>query len=268
VTLYRDHAIVLRTHKLGEADRIITLFTKEHGRIRAVAKGVRRTKSKFGARLEPGSYVDCQIYTGKGMEIITQAEAIENYGDSLSQDYQRWTILHAIIEAVEKFTLNEYEKSSEQFALMHGAINALASESYDPSLILDAYLLRALSLAGFAPSFSTCSVCEKPGPHRYFSMMGGGSICDDCKTSAAATPDPLTLDLMDALMNSDWKSAVNVELKNRREASGLIAAYLQWHLEHGLRTLVHVERSPLLPSGSSPNNFDPQNRSSHKSESA
>jgi len=248
VTLYRDHAIVLRTHKLGEADRIITLLTRDHGRIRAVAKGVRRTKSKFGARLEPGSYVDCQIYTGKGMEIITQAEAIENYGDVLSQDYQRWTILHAIIEAVEKFTLNEYEKSSEQFALMHGAINALASESYDPSLILDAYLLRALSLAGFAPSFSTCSVCEKPGPHRYFSMMGGGSICDECKTSAAATPDPLTLDLMDALMNSDWKTAVQAELRNRREASGLIAAYLQWHLEHGLRTLVHVERSSLTES--------------------
>ena len=268
MTLYRDHAIVLRTHKLGEADRIITLFTRDHGRIRAVAKGVRRTKSKFGARLEPGSYVDCQIYTGKGMEIITQAEAIENYGDTLSQDYQRWTILHAIIEAVEKFTLNEYEKSSEQFALMHGAINALAQGSYDPSLILDAYLLRALSLAGFAPSLSTCSVCEKPGPHRYFSMMGGGSICDDCKTSAAATPDPQTLDLMDALMNSDWKTAVNAELRNRREASGLIAAYLQWHLEYGLRTLAHVERSPLTPNSISPHEFTSFTSNSPTSESA
>jgi len=77
VAVYRDQAIVLRTQKLGEADRIITLFTKEHGRLRAVAKGVRRTKSKFGARLEPTSYVDLQLYAGKTFDIVTQAEGMQ-----------------------------------------------------------------------------------------------------------------------------------------------------------------------------------------------
>ncbi len=84
--LYRDQGIVLRTQKLGEADRIITLFTKEHGRIKAVAKGVRRTKSRFGARLEPASYVDLQLYTGRTFDTITQVVSIENYGDALSSD--------------------------------------------------------------------------------------------------------------------------------------------------------------------------------------
>ena len=88
MAVYRDQAIVLRTQKLGEADRIITLFTKEHGRLRAVAKGVRRTKSKFGARLEPTSYVDLQLYSGKTFDIVTQAEGIENFGDALAMDYK------------------------------------------------------------------------------------------------------------------------------------------------------------------------------------
>jgi DNA repair protein RecO len=82
--LYRDEAIVLRTQKLGEADRIITMLTKEHGRIRGVAKGVRRTMSKFGARLEPGSHVDIQLHTGRTFDTITQVEALMNYGEEIS----------------------------------------------------------------------------------------------------------------------------------------------------------------------------------------
>ena len=94
VAVYRDQALVLRTQKLGEADRIVTLFTKEHGRLRAVAKGVRRTKSKFGARLEPASHVDIQLYTGKTFDVVTQVESVENYGDAISQDYQKLSLIH------------------------------------------------------------------------------------------------------------------------------------------------------------------------------
>ena len=100
--VYRDVAVVLRTQKLGEADRIITLFTKEHGRIKAVAKGVRKTKSKFGARLEPATHVDLQLYTGRSLETITQAVSIENYGQALAGDYQSWTVVNAILEAAER----------------------------------------------------------------------------------------------------------------------------------------------------------------------
>ncbi len=243
MTLYRDQAIVLRTQKLGEADRIITLFTKEHGRLRAVAKGVRRTKSRFGARLEPTSYVDLQLYTGKNLDTVTQAESIENYGDLLSSDYQQWTIANAILESAERFTAQEHEPALQHFLLVVGALKALAHQTYDPSLILDAYLLRSLSVAGYAPSLTNCSRCDEPGPHKYFSLMGGGSVCLNCKPSAAATPATETLQLMSDLQTGDWESAVSSELRNRREASGLIAAYLQWHLERGLRSLPLVERA-------------------------
>ena len=109
-------------------------------------------------------------------------------------------------------------------------------------MTLDAFLLRSLAIGGYAPSMSTCSRCEKPGPHRYFSLVGGGSVCVDCRPSASATPAPETLELMDALLTMNWEKASASEGKHQREASGLIAAYLQWHLERGLRSLPLVER--------------------------
>ena len=166
-----------------------------------------------------------------------------SFGDVLSGDYKRWTIANSILEAAERFTENEHEPAVQQFNLLVGALRALAHETYDSSLILDAYLLRALSVAGFAPSMMNCSICDKQGPHKYFSLVGGGSVCNDCKTNAAATPSAETLELMANLQTGDWESAIVAELRNRREASGLIAAYLQWHLERGLRSLPLVERA-------------------------
>lgn len=242
MSVYRDQAIVIRTQKLGEADRIITLFTREHGRIRAVAKGVRRTKSRWGARLEPGSHVDLQLYSGRTFDTVTQAVGIENYGDTLSLDYQRWTVASAILEAAERFVSHEHEPALQQYLLLVGALKVLAHETYDASLILDAFLLRSLAVAGYAPSLSNCSRCDTPGPHKYFSLVGGGSVCENCKPSAAPTPHPETLELMQQLLSGDWDLASGSEQRYRREASGLIAAYLQWHLERGLRSLPLVER--------------------------
>ena len=156
MSLYRDEAIVLRTQKLGEADRIITMLTREHGRIRGVAKGVRRTMSKFGARLEPGSHVDIQMYTGKTFDTVTQVEAIMNYGEAISNDYQRWTIASAILETAERFTAQESEPALQEFQLVVGGMKALAENRYDSSLILDAFLLRSLAIGGYAPSMSQC----------------------------------------------------------------------------------------------------------------
>jgi DNA repair protein RecO (recombination protein O) len=233
---------VLRTQKLGEADRIITLFTREHGRIKAVAKGVRRTKSRWGARLEPASHVDLQLYSGRSLDTVTQAVSIENFGDVLSLDYQRWTVASAILEAAERFTSQEHEPALQQYLLVVGSLKALAHETYDASLILDAYLLRSLAVAGYAPSLMNCSRCDAPGPHKYFSLVGGGSVCSTCKPSAAPTPHPETLELMQQLLSGDWASVMDSDTRFRREASGLIAAYLQWHLERGLRSLPLVER--------------------------
>ncbi|MBI3429798.1 MAG: DNA repair protein RecO, partial [Actinobacteria bacterium] len=197
----------------------------------------------FGARLEPGSHVDLQLFVGRTFDTITQVEALENYGDLVARDYQRWTIASAILETAERFTSQEHEPALQEYLLVVGGLKALAENQQNPSLILDAFLLRSLAIGGYAPSMTLCSRCEKPGPHRYFSLVGGGSVCADCRPSACATPAIETLELMSALLAGDWTLADSSEGRNRREASGLIAAYLQWHLERGLRSLPMVERA-------------------------
>jgi len=240
VSLYRDEAVVLRVQKLGEADRIITLLTKRHGRIRAVAKGVRRTKSKFGATVEPFSHVDVQLYPGRSLEIITQAESLHAYGEQLVRDYGRYTAGTAVLETAERLTAEEKEPSLRLFLLVLGALKALTER--EPGLVLDAFLLRAMSVSGYEPSLTSCGRCGEVGPHRWFTVPMGGSICSGCREPGAATVGVGALELMVALLEGDWETAEASESRARREASGLVAAYLQWHLERGLRSLPLVER--------------------------
>ena len=102
VRLYRDEAVVVRQHKLGEADRIITLLTKEHGLVRAVAKGVRRTRSKFGARLEPFAHVDVLLHPGRNLDIVTQVYSLDTFASAIVSDYGRYTTACAILETAER----------------------------------------------------------------------------------------------------------------------------------------------------------------------
>jgi DNA repair protein RecO (recombination protein O) len=241
--LYRDDAVVLRVQKLGESDRIITLFTRRHGRVRAVAKGVRRTTSKFGARLEPFGHVDVQIAVGRSLHTISQVEGIDLYGKRLVDDYPRYTTASAIAETAERLTSVEEEPALRLYLLTLGALRVLAEGEHASSLVLDSYLLRAMGFAGWAPALGACAVCGTSGQHRAFSVPAGGSVCPDCRPPGAAHPAPATLDLMSALAAGDWRVADGSEPAPRREASGLVAAHLQWHLERGLRSLPLVDRS-------------------------
>src|ERR1051325_1803430 len=99
---YRDEAVVLRTHKLGEADRIVTMLSRQHGKIRAVAKGVRRTASKFGARLEPMMVADVQLYEGRSLDTVTQAESLASYGATIAGDYAAYTAANAMVETADR----------------------------------------------------------------------------------------------------------------------------------------------------------------------
>ncbi|MDQ1615096.1 MAG: repair protein RecO [Actinomycetota bacterium] len=242
VGLYRDEGVVLRTQKLGEADRIITLLTREHGRIRAVAKGVRRTKSKFGARLEPFMHVDLQIYEGRSLDIVQQAESLATYGERICADYGRYTAGTAMLETAERLTSEENEPAVQHFLLLVGGLRTLADGAQPASLVLDAFLIRSLAVAGYAASFEDCAQCARPGPHSYFNVAAGGAVCPDCRPPGSVTPAAGTLVLLSALLTGDWAAAGASEARHRREASGLASAYLQWHLERGLRSLPLVER--------------------------
>lgn len=238
--LYRDEAVVLRTHKLGEADRIVTLLSRNNGQIRAVAKGVRRTSSKFGSRLEPFMVVDVQLYEGRNLDTVSQVETISAYGKEIIEDYTAYTAATAMVETAEKLTGDD--SANQQYLLLVGALRALSKREHDAALVLDSYLLRSLAIAGWAPNFDACSHCSAPGPHTAFVIGLGGVVCTTCKPAGAATLDADTTSLLGALLSGDWHIADASSAKSRAAAAGIVAAYSQWHIERGLKSLQHVER--------------------------
>jgi DNA repair protein RecO (recombination protein O) len=240
VPLYRDEAVVLRTYKLGEADRIATLLSKHHGQFRAVVKGVRRTSSKFGAKLEPFMVVDAQFAEGRSLDVVSQAETLHSFGLDIMEDYSAYTAAHAIVEAAERLTSDE--SNQQQYLLLVGALRSLSRQEHAAGLILDSYLLRALSISGWAPNFVACANCGEPGQHGAFVIQLGGVVCDNCRMAGAAVLDGEAIDLLAALLTGDWKLADAASDRAKQAASGIVAAYSQFHIERGLKSLSHVER--------------------------
>ncbi|RFD26814.1 DNA repair protein RecO [Mycobacterium uberis] len=241
--LYRDRAVVLRQHKLGEADRIVTLLTRDHGLVRAVAKGVRRTRSKFGARLEPFAHIDAQLHPGRNLDIVTQVVSIDAFVTDIVSDYGRYTCGCVILETAERLAGEERAPAPALHRLTVGALRAVADGSRPRDLVLDAYLLRAMRIAGWAPALTECARCATPGPHRAFHIAAGGSVCVHCRPAGSTTPPLAVLELMSALHDGDWEAARQAPQSHRSYVSGLVAAHLQWHLERQLKTLPLVERT-------------------------
>ena len=132
VPYYRDEAIVLRTQKLGEADRIVTLLTRSHGRVRAVAKGVRRTTSRFGARLEPFSHVDVQLAEARSLDVVTQAETLQPYAGRMGADYAAYTAGTVMLETAERLVAEDKEPALQQYLLLVGALRAICDAGRPP----------------------------------------------------------------------------------------------------------------------------------------
>jgi DNA repair protein RecO (recombination protein O) len=152
MNLYREQGVVLRTWKLGEADRIVVLLTQGEGKVRAVAKGVRKTKSRFGGRLEPFSHVDLSLYRGRELDIVTQAEVITPFR-ALREDYARVVAGTAMLEAVD-LVAQEREAAIRLYLLLVRALRALDGGPRDPSVVLDAFLLKLMALEGYRPALA------------------------------------------------------------------------------------------------------------------
>lgn len=238
---FRDQAVVLRNYSIGEADRIVVLLTREHGQIRLIAKGIRKTSSRFGARLDPLNHVDIQWHKGAPeLGYVNQVETAAAFGPVAAMDYAKWTVGQAMVETAEKLTAAD--SATQQFLLLLSGLRALVENEHDPGLVCDAYLLRSMAYAGWGASFDNCARCDEPGPHRWFSISSGGALCAEHKTSGCTAPAPETLGLMGALLAGDWELADGSINKHRLEATGIINASLQWHLEREVKSLKHVDR--------------------------
>ncbi|MDR1386216.1 MAG: DNA repair protein RecO [Propionibacteriaceae bacterium] len=243
---YSDEGVVLRTHKLGEADRIVTILTRGHGKIRAVAKGVRRTSSRFGARLEPFSQCDLLIVQGRSLDIVSQAVSRRLLGRAWLDDYARYTAAEVMVETADRLVGEERQPAPRQYSLLVGALRVLGSETSDgprpATMVLDSYLLRSLATAGYAPALAGCASCGAQAGLDFFSPQSGGLVCRRCRPPGSASVTPAAVAYLGALLSGQWEETRQVSPTTAHLASGLVAAFANWQLERGLRTLGHLDR--------------------------
>jgi DNA repair protein RecO (recombination protein O) len=181
---------------------------------------------------------DVQLWVGRNLDVVTQAESLGSYGAVIAADYDAYTAANAMVETADRLT--EGESSLQQYLLLVGALRSLSRSEHEPSLTLDSYLLRALSIAGWAPSFYDCARCQTPGPHTHMVVQLGGAVCASCAPQGSPRVDDETVALLSALLTGDWDHVDASGAPVRSRASGIVAAYTQWHLERGLRSLAHI----------------------------
>jgi DNA repair protein RecO (recombination protein O) len=241
MALYREQGIVLRTYKLGETDRILHLLTQGRGKVRAVAKGVRRPGSRFGGRLEPFSHVDLQLYEGRSLDVVTQAELLTSFA-AVRDDYALSACGSAMAEAADRIA-QEDERSLRLFLLLLEGLRTLAQQPASPASVLDGYLFRLASVAGYHPELDACAACGIPGRHAVFSIAAGGALCPGC-----APPDshPLEAAVLDLLRSfgGDLRAlaGTTAEPRARRAAGTMVNSFLTYHLGRPLASWELVPR--------------------------
>jgi DNA repair protein RecO (recombination protein O) len=231
--LYRDRGVVLRTIKLGEADRIVTIFTQGHGKIRGVAKGVRKTTSKFGARLEPTSHVAVLCYEGRELDTITQVETIEA-NRPLREHYGCLTHAVTMLEATDQVAQTR-EPNPALYRMLTGALRTLAERP--TPVVSAAFLWKLLSLEGFHPLLDGCARCDAVADFVAFDLHEGGVLCARCAMGGGRRVGAESLTLLRKALGggladvlAEPPSPATAELEH------LAVAAVEHHLERRLRS--------------------------------
>jgi DNA repair protein RecO (recombination protein O) len=195
VSLFRDKGVVLRSYRLGEADRIVVFLTERHGKVRAVAKGVRKTTSKFGARLEPLTHVDLLLWQGRSeLDIVNQVEVIDAYR-AIREDLTRVPQGMALLEVTDQLA-QERHPDPALYAMLTGALRALADPAHDSTLLAPSFFLKALVLEGAGPVLDECAVCTDPDPATElvaFDLVAGGALCRVHRSGRSMSANALAL---------------------------------------------------------------------------
>lgn len=234
--LYRDQGIVLRTWRLGESDRIVNLLTERHGKVRAVVKGVRKTKSRFGARLEPMVHCSLLFYEGRGdLDIVTQAEVVEFFRP-VREDLGRLAKAASLLEATDQLC-QERHANPRLFVMLLGGLRALAA--HDAPLLVPAFFLKLLSTEGFHPLLDECASCGGRYGLVAFDLAQGGVVCGSCSRGGESVAlSPPALDLIRRVLGGDLGGALSAPAgPDVAEVERLATRAMEHHLERRLRSL-------------------------------
>ena len=234
MSLYRERGVVLRTIKLGEADRIITIATEGRGKVRAVAKGVRKTKSRFGARLEPLTHLSLQLYETRGdLDIVTQVETIDSFR-VVREDLDRLTQASALLEAVDHLA-QEGEENPRLLQMLLGALRTL--EAGPAPLVVPAFFWKLLAQEGFTPLLDECASCGSTDDVVAFDLEVGGVLCRACAHGAPRL-SPAALALLRRMLGGDLVSVLAEPATSAGfEVEHLATRALEAHVERRMRSM-------------------------------
>ena len=232
MSLYRDDGIVLRTWRLGEADRIVVLLTAGHGKVRGVAKGVRKTRSKFGGRLEPTSHVAVQLHRGRGdLDVVTQAETLDRF-ENLRLDVERFAEASSLLEAVD-VVAPDREPDERRYRMLLGALRTL--DERPAALVVPAFLLKLLAHEGLALQLDACVRCGTDGPLVAIDPGEGGVLCGTCRRGRAVSASAIAV--MRAVLGGGLSDVLAVTDEGVCAEVDVVAnAAVEYHLERRLRS--------------------------------
>jgi len=237
VALYRDHGIVLRTYKLGESDRIVSFMTERHGKVRGVAKGVRKTRSKFGARLEPMSHVAVQFYEGRELDIVTQAETVDHFR-AVREDLDRIGKAATMLEAVDQISM-EREPNADLYRMLLGALRSLSARN--SPLVVAGFHWKLLALEGFRPMVETCVMCDEADGLVAFDPMEGGLLCTAHRRGTRVSAE--AVELLRLILGGRLAAALEEpESAATHEVDHLATRVMEHHLERRLKSVGVLDR--------------------------
>ncbi len=234
MAIRNDQGIVLRGYPFGESHRVVVLLSPNHGKLRTVAKGVRKTKSRFGGRLEPLTHVDIVLYEGKNLDTITQVSIINAF-PHLRNDLDRVLAAGTMVEVVDA-VVQEDEPSQRMFLLLQRGLTVLDHGPAHPDLVTS-FLLKASAIIGVAPALDRCAGCGATGPLRRFSFAAGGSVCDECRTPGSYVLRDGLVPYLAAVAAADLHLLPTADRSMSREALGVTKRFVEYHLERQIDSL-------------------------------
>lgn len=243
--VYRTEGVVLRRHDLGETDRILTIYTRGHGKVRAVAKGVRKPSSRKAGHVELFARVDLLIARGRSLDIVTQAELLDAF-EPLRADLVRTTYAAHFVELVDAVT-EDNDPSPSTYALLVSGLSWLC-QTTDLRRTARTYELHVLDLAGYRPELHSCVICGRPvqAEDQFYSAAAGGVICPRCGAERAGG-QRITLNALKVLRYLQSQSFEAIEQVNlsegvQREVERLLHETLTYHLERRLKSAAFLDR--------------------------
>ncbi len=249
MAVYKSKGIVLRSIRYGEADRILDLYTPDRGLVSCIAKGIRRTTSRFGARLEPLSCVEFVAYHGRTLDTITQAETLRSF-HKIREDLARFEVAGNMVGSVRVLSGGD-EADRRVFNLLYHGLDAIENRNSGFEAVQAAFGLKLSILAGYAPQLSTCAGCgaDLGDTNRgllYFSADLGGALCPECRTASGGTTFPLPPGTLVGLRNLIKIPLREATLEKRLRESTLrvVRSHIQAHAPGNLGVTRPVDRQP------------------------